>query len=639
MYKFELNEHLDNRYSLCLETMNISNRICTIVKELEAASNAYYNGDTLLMSDDAYDQLRDELETLDPRHPFLERVGASVPVGAVQLPVKMPSLQKIKPGTGQVEVFASRGRSWIVSEKLDGLSLLWDSKSDNLYLRGDGVKGVSLRAFAPHIQGLVKPRQGCLVRGELLVRKTDAPPNIPLLRSWINGLVHQKQPDSTVLRLLRFVAYEVLEPRGLTRSQQIAWLIQNKFEIPWCMSTDSLSDESLKEILLERRAASVYEMDGIVVGEDSIPWVQSDDYRHTAIASLPKDMRAFKMPLDDQCAETVVKDVLWATSHQGYIIPRLEIQPIQVAGATIQYVTAHNARFIVENGLGSGARIEVRRSGDVIPTVHRILQRAEPKMPTKGTWRWDGDSSTAKHICLVNTEAGGKELVASKLTHFVRTLGVEDCGAGLITKLVDAEILDVRNLVNLAEDEFKKILGQKIGSKIYKHIHEKLATATEKEFLLASSLLPRGTGETKLQQLFVLEPDFRKWHSLKGGKIEGWSDTALQELLRIIPEYSAWRSYHLATVPLRLPSVSTDKKDVPLQGTVCFTGFRDKVLEAKCIELGWIVADTVNKKTTVLVVPDGEENGDSGKTKKAREYKTVRVIGRSAFQTQLLKSG
>lgn len=625
--------------------MATKERIQSLVQQLEAASDAYYNSQNVLMSDEAYDALRDELERLDPRNPFLARVGAKVPggLGVVRLPVKMPSLQKIKPGTGQVESFARRGpcRSWILSEKLDGLSLLWESQSGALYLRGDGVQGVSLSNLAPSIAGLRKTKNHCLIRGELLVRKCDAPKDCPLLRSWINGLVHQKQPDASALRLLRFVAYEVLEPRGLTRSQQLAWLLQEKFEVPWCMSTDQLTDESLKEVLLERRTDSPYEMDGIVVAEDAVPWVQSAEYDALQEASLPKDMRAFKMPLQDQCAETVVVALHWATSHHGYIIPRMEIRPVQVAGATIQFVTAHNARFVLENGLGPGARIEIRRSGDVIPTLHRVLQKAEPVFPTAGTWEWAGDATSAVHIRFVGDGAANQELQGSRLTHFVRTMGVEDCGPGLIAKLVEAGVGRVCDLVALTEGRFQEIVGKKNGSKLHQNLRTCLQKATEQDFLLASSVLPRGMGHTKTTVLFAAEADIRKWRALAGRKLDGWSETSLQELLTTLPAYFQWRSNELADIPLRIATVAP--MGVPLgagqtKGTVCFSGFRDKTLEAACGQRGWLIADSVSKKTNLLVVPDGEENSDTSKAKKARDL-GLRIMGRSAFQTELLKSG
>ncbi len=88
-----------------------------IVSLLQKASDAYYNKEKPIMTDDEYDLLREKLEALNPQHPYLKQVGAPVEKGAVKLPYKMPSLNKIKPGTGSVESFASSSKvkQWVLS--------------------------------------------------------------------------------------------------------------------------------------------------------------------------------------------------------------------------------------------------------------------------------------------------------------------------------------------------------------------------------------------------------------------------------------------------------------------------------------------------------------------------------------------
>ena len=179
--------------------MSSAKEIREIVALLNRASDAYYNDENPIMTDEAYDTLRDKLEEAKPNHPFLRKVGAAAK-GAVKLPYKMSSLQKIKPGTGLVESFAKRKPSgYVLSEKLDGLSVLWCYTDGKLYLRGDGVTGVDISQFVPYIQGL-KPAaaasiQNTLVlRGELMVLPSDLPIGT-LARSWTNGQVHQKVPQ------------------------------------------------------------------------------------------------------------------------------------------------------------------------------------------------------------------------------------------------------------------------------------------------------------------------------------------------------------------------------------------------------------------------------------------------------------
>jgi NAD-dependent DNA ligase len=156
-----------------------------IVKKLRAASDAYYNTGKSLMTDDEYDELRDELAKRSPSHPFLKEVGAAVGSGAIPLPYIMASLNKIKPGTGAVESFKAKstGKIWVLSEKLDGISALWHE--GRLYLRGDGQMGVEVTKFAPHIQGLKVCEHP--VRGELVVARAEPCVAGTLARSWVNG--------------------------------------------------------------------------------------------------------------------------------------------------------------------------------------------------------------------------------------------------------------------------------------------------------------------------------------------------------------------------------------------------------------------------------------------------------------------
>jgi DNA ligase (NAD+) len=110
-----------------------------IVSLLREAAAAYYNGGEPKMDDDVYDGLVERLKQMDPEHPFLDEVGAPPPQGAVALPYPMPSLDKIKPGEDALRRFL-QATGFVMSEKLDGLSALWEK--NRLYLRGDGLVGV-----------------------------------------------------------------------------------------------------------------------------------------------------------------------------------------------------------------------------------------------------------------------------------------------------------------------------------------------------------------------------------------------------------------------------------------------------------------------------------------------------------------
>jgi len=589
-----------------------------LVSLLKKASDAYYNNTSEgLLGDDEYDRLRDLLEEMNANHPFLKQVGAPIEKGAVKLPYKMASLNKIKPGTGAVESFvrSSHVPAWVLSDKLDGISVLWDTGKRKMYLRGDGLMGVDVSAFAPYIGG-VSPRgfnQKWVIRGELVL-PNDVPIEGTLSRSWVNGQLHQKTPLPEQLGKIRFVAYELLVPALLSRHGQLQQLAEAGFEIPWACVVTSLTDEVLSKTLIVRRKDSKYPIDGIVVGENCMPKKQEGG---TSVDN-PKDMRAFKMPMDDQRARTTVVEILWSASYQGYWIPRIQIEPVTIGGSRIEFLTGHNARFVLTNEIGKGAVIVIRKSGDVIPTLDSVITKGAPIELPDGIW--DGDVTTASHYKLKEGQAN-QEVLQKKLEHFAKTLDIPHLGPGLIAKLV-AEGKDTPNdLLTIEKVDLEIIVGKGMATKIYPAIQEKLQTSSELTLMIASGMMPRGVGNTKLEALFGLQADPRKWSSLKA--CDGWSSDALATFLTTLPSYEAWRKTELPSVPY--PLIVKPQEQLPLRGHVCLTGFRDAIFQKKMEEKGFVFVAGVTKKVTHLIIKEAGETSE--KVKKAAEL-GIRILTR-----------
>jgi len=593
-----------------------------LVAILKKASNAYYNasGDPVL-GDDEYDRLRDLLEEMNPNHPFLKQVGAPIEKGAVKLPYKMASLNKIKPATGAVESFqrSSGVPAWVLTDKLDGISVLWDTGKKKLYLRGDGLMGVDVSNFALYLDGMT-PRgfnQKWVIRGELLVPK-NVPIEGQLPRSWVNGQLHQKTPIPEQLGKIHFVAYEVLVPSNWSRLEQLQKLAEAGFKTPWSCVVTSLTDEILTKTLEDRRNTSDYQIDGIVVGENCVPKKQEAG----ASVDNPKDMRAFKMSMEDQKATTHVVDILWSASYQGYWIPRIQIEPVNIGGSRIEFLTGHNARFVLTNQIGKGATIIVRKSGDVIPTLDKVLVAGARITLPEG--EWDGDSATASHYKL-KAGASNSEVLQKKLEHFAKTLDIPHLGPGLVAKLV-AEGKDTPNdLVTIEKIDLEVILGKGMAAKIYPAIQEKIQNSSELTLMIASGMMPRGVGSSKLEALFQIQADPRKWSSIK--TCEGWSPDALYTFLAQLPAYEGWRQTELPAIPYpRIPQVAaTPPTNIQTKGVVCLTGFRDAELQKQLEAKGFVFVAGVTKKVTHLIVKASGETSE--KVKKAAEL-GIRILTR-----------
>jgi hypothetical protein len=163
-------------------------------------------------------------------------------------------------------------------------------------------------------------------------------------------------------------------------------------------------------------------------------------------------------------------------------------------------------------------------------------------------------------------------------------------------------------------------------------------------------------GDTKLRALFAVEADPKKWNGVfsSAAAPPGWTDATLSGFLAEFPKYEAWRHAELPFVEYPkvaaagsgprttaeairsgkgLAAASAAAAASTSLSAICFTGFRDKELEAAAAAAGYTVAAAITSKVTVLVVPDGPVR-ESEKVKAART-KGIKIMAREEFAAQL----
>ena len=591
--------------------------VAALVKQLRKAAVAYYETDTPTMTDAEYDALVDQLRELAPDHTFFSEVGATPSTGVVGLPVPMPSLDKRKP-----EGFKplSSGKTYCILDKLDGISALWStgySTTPQLLLRGNGLQGQDVTHVAKGIQGLQQlavPR--ALIRGELIVPKGVLGEGV-LARNWVNGQLHQKTPALEDLKKIHFVAYQVCGTSALTRSQQMTWLKNQGFETCWSAFEVGPSLERLQDLFKSRRAESEYECDGLVVGEDQVP-------SEIKGASNPSDAFAFKMAVDDQRATTIVREVDWASSRTGNWVPRLRFDPVKIGTATIEYCTGIHAKFIKENSLGPGARVIIRRSGDVIPCLDQVLEPAASwSQPPEGRWKWDDTETHA----VDTTEEATPEKLALEMVHSLVSLGIEGISKVTAKKLVDAGYKGLKQVWDAPVGGLQSAIGPGNGQKLYDALRG--LAVSEDKWLRAFCGWPKGFGETRIAGILAVEANPEKWSGLSKPP-KGQSADAFAEVVKAVPAYMAWRKQFgcVSTVVVApAPAVM-----VATKGNYVMTGFRDAELQAKLAASGWVLKDTVTSTTAVLLVADGAK--ETTKVAAARKA-GVRIVPRSEASSLL----
>jgi len=575
-----------------------------LVKKLELASTAYYETDKPLMTDAEYDELVEKLRAMNPDHKFFDRPGPTPSKGRETLPYPMPSLKKIKPDSWKT--WSCKG-PFVLSEKLDGISALWCSEGQ-LYLRGDGIVGQNVSHIIPKIKGLPSKMNRILIRGELIVPSKDVTGT--LARNWTNGILHQDCPSNKDLAQIRFIAYQVIEPKGLTRQQQFDWLDNQGFETAWHKTVPELTLETLSAAFKDRKAVSQYTCDGIVVGTDTVPLSSTN--------KEPDDAVAYKEITEDQCKETKIVKVEWNASRTGVLVPRLELVPVVIGSAKIQFCTAFNAKFVEENNLGKGCSIILRRSGDVIPTIDRVLVPcAKPDMPPEGTWTWDATRTQA----MLKNSSENISVMAKGLVHSLTGFGVEGFREASATTLCEAGICSVAGLLKTNKETLQNILGKVLGERLLVSLKEKLSSAKPDVWISAAPCWPKGYSKTKLLAVYEVEPDIMKWGSQV---VKGISPDGMQVIKNAVPDYLKWRK----TITDVVGAPLANPKHTPLantKGSVCMTGFRDADLSAKLEAAGYTVSDSVTKATKALFVQDATKK--SGKIDSAKKY-GIQIISR-----------
>jgi NAD-dependent DNA ligase len=426
----------------------------------------------------------------------------------------------------------------------------------------------------------------------------------------VAGIINHKHINNAVVDL-HFVSYEVIVPE-LTPSQQIEYLKTINVECVQNRHTNSLSYEMLSELLVNWRETSMYEIDGIIITNDKIYSRQSGN---------PKHAFAFKMVLSDQIMEAKVVDVLWTPSKDGYLKPRVQIEPIDIGGVTIEFATGFNGSFIQENNIGIGTVIELIRSGDVIPHIRSVIVPApSPKMPSV-PYKW---TDTHVDIMIVNIE--DDPIVKEKnITGFFK--GVESLSSGNITRLIKAGYDTVPKIINMTEEDYLNVGGfkGKMATKIYTGIKQKLEETSIIGLMASSNIFGRGFNEKKIKLIINQIPDIlisnisqeekiQEVASLKGMAIK----TAEAFVYKIADfnefiiscglEYKLYDTSHITSV---------NQEHELYNKSIVLTGTRDKTIIEFLELVGANQGSSVSKNTYMVIAKN--KNEDTGKADEARK--------------------
>ena len=591
-------------------------------KMIRDANNGYYCNNKPIMTDNEYDILREYTIKKHPKNKAaLEghtECNIAVEKSKVTLPYQMWSMDKIKPDTGALAKWTQKySGPYTLSCKLDGVSGLYstEGESPKLYTRGNGVVGQDVSHMVPYLQ--LPKEKGIVIRGEFIIPKERFQEKyagkFANPRNFVAGVVNKKSIDAEKFKDLDFVAYEVVKP-VLKPSEQMAFLTGQNVEVVRNATQTDVTNELLSELLMAWRNDYKYEIDGVICIDNAI---------YPRKKGNPEHAFAFKMVLSDQIAEAKVLDVIWTPSKDGYLKPRVQIDPVVLGGAKIEYATGFNAKFIEDNKIGVGALIQLIRSGDVIPHIVSVIQPAEKAQFPDVPYTWN---ETHVDIILDNKEED--DIVRGKMiTGFFRGIGVEGLSSGNIQRITNAGFDSVSKIVAMTKSDFLTIEGfkQKLAVKLSEGIKEKIEEATLPEIVHATNVFGRGFGTKKLKAILDVHPkilDPNEPHLSKMEKllsVPGMAKKSSEKFVGKVQELNDFmKDAHLEDKLVYTPQEIQGDTSHPLYGKKwIMTGFRDKDLIEKLKAVGAEQGSSVNSKTFVVIVKDANE--DTGKAEEARK--------------------
>ena len=183
-------------------------------------------------------------------------------------------------------------------------------------------------------------------------------------RNVVAGLANAKSPNIEILKHVQFIAYSILEPVN-EHNESLTILKKAKFKTVYYEISQNINVETLSEFLIKRRNNSEFEVDGIVVTDSSMPYTNNTNKN-------PEFAFAFKSIITQNCAEVIVKNIVWNVSKDGLYKPTIEFDPVVIDNVVIKKTTGFNAAYIRDNKIGLASRLIIIRSGDVIPYIKEV---------------------------------------------------------------------------------------------------------------------------------------------------------------------------------------------------------------------------------------------------------------------------
>ena len=578
-----------------------------IIKMLKYLDNQYYNcqeDKLLLLNDLEYDVLRDYAKNNFSNHSYFKSIGSPIKSNEkVSLPIFMGSMNKIKPETNDLSNWLKKYKGqYIISAKLDGVSGLYvkENNLEKLYTRGDGFFGKDISHLIPFLK-IPNLNQDIIIRGEFIISKDlfkeKYENEFSNIRNLVSGIINTKNINERI-NDVHFVIYELIQPI-LTPLNQLQYLRNCNFELVYHIEKELITEELLKEEILFLKKNYIYEIDGIIITNNDI---------YERKIGNPEHSFAYKMILDEQIKEAIVKDVIWEASKDGYLKPRIEIEPLMIGNVKISFLNGFNGAYIKNNKINTGSKLSIIRSGEVIPHILEINSFSqEGKMPNV-LYKW-----SESQIDIILEDLDNEMVKKKKIVLFLKTIGVEDISEGIVKKIIEKGHDSIEKIVDLKVKDYLEINGfqEKMANKIHDGIKKSLENVGLEELMAASNIFVRGTSINKIRLILdnipeILNKDLSNVEKInKITKIKGMSLKSATDFVERLPIFFDFCEKILDKNKIN-QLFSTKKENIIIKHelykkNIVITGFRDANLKKWIESVGAMIGNTISNKTYLVI--------------------------------------
>ena len=523
-------------------------------REIERHNHQYYVLDRPLISDTQFDLLFRELQELESRYPQLltidsptQRVGAPPAEAFTGVTHRAPMLSLNNAfGDDEVESFDRRVREALGKEvieyatepKFDGLAVSLTYERGVFRLgatRGDGYIGEDVTANLRTVRAiplkLTGPRSPMLleVRGEVLMLKKDfealnrgqrerGEKEFVNPRNAAAGALRQLDSRVTATRRLTFFSYGLGVAEGVPGFARHSELLDYLAEIGFPVAAERKVVRGVGGLLDyyqgvgEKRPRLPYDIDGVVYKVNDL----AGQERLGFVARAPRFAVAHKFPAEEAVSEVLAIDV--QVGRTGALTPVARLKPVFVGGVTVTNATLHNEDEINRKDIRVGDTVVVRRAGDVIPEVVRVIVNKRPEgarpftMPKRcpvcgSKVERQEDEAAARCTAGLYCPAQRKQAIL----HFAsrRAMDIEKLGEKLVDQLVDGGIVETpADLYRLTAGTIAGLdrMAEKSAANVVKGIeHSKRTTLAR----LIYALGIRNVGEATARDLALHFGDLR----------------------------------------------------------------------------------------------------------------------------------